>query len=160
MQKHIEEHGGGVGGTLTGAGSMIWNKLLFQPLAELWNNRDYYGKEVWDTNAPGYQQFAQIMEHLFKNQLSPMAVSGATRAQETGGRPIETALSYAGFGPAPGYVEKSAIQNRIANLYQNYVAPGRRPYEAEEVTHDKWAARNKLLMAKQRGDPEEVAAAQ
>jgi hypothetical protein len=63
-------------------------------------------------------------------QLSPMSVSGAQRAQETGGRPIETPLAYLGFGPAPKYAESSALQNRIAYLYKEHrsrraAVPGR-----------------------------------
>ena len=38
LMKHIQEYGGGVGGTLSGAGAMLWSKLLFEPTHELWNN--------------------------------------------------------------------------------------------------------------------------
>lgn len=160
LAKHAQEYGGGFGGLGMGTMAMIWNKMMFQPITELYNNRDYFGREIMDTNAPGWKQAMQAIESLGASQLLPMSTTGAQRVEETGGRPAEKYLSYAGFGPAPGYAEKSAIQNRIAHLYQNYVAPGAKPYEAEEVTRGRQVARNQLLMAKQRGDPEEIAAAQ
>jgi len=93
------------------------------------NNRNYFGQEIWDTNAPGYQQVQQALRHIVSQQLSPMSVSGAQRAQETGGRPIETPLAYLGFGPAPKYAEASPLQDR--HLYRERVAPGSRPYQDE-----------------------------
>jgi hypothetical protein len=152
LQKHVQEQGGGPGGMLGGAMSMLWNKTLFQPIRELAENRDYFGREVWDTNAPGYQQIAQAVRHTFGQQLSPMSVTGAERAQETGGRPIETPLAYLGFGPAPAYAARTAIQNRIGYLYQNYVSPGAKPYQDDATTHDQQVARNQILLAKQNKD--------
>jgi hypothetical protein len=139
--------------------SMLWNKTLLQPIRELVENRDYFGREVWDTNAPGYQQIAQAVRHTFGQQLSPMAVTSAERAQETGGRPIETPLAYPGFGPAPAYAARTPIQNRIGYLYQNYVAPGAKPYQDDASTHDQQVARNKILLAKQNHDPSALSAA-
>jgi hypothetical protein len=46
------------------------NKLLFEPFME-----------IWDTNAPGYQQVQQALRHIVASQLSPMSVSGAQRAE-------------------------------------------------------------------------------
>lgn len=156
LMKHIEEQGGGVGGTVAGSLSMIWNKLLFQPLKELYDNKDYFGREIWDTNAPGYQQLAQAMKHVLSEQTSPMAVTGAKQAWETGGSLKEIPLAFAGFGPAPKYAENTALQNRIAHLYRRFVSPEARPYEDEADTHAKQVARNQLLMAKQQNDPDEI----
>jgi hypothetical protein len=152
LQKHVQEQGGGPGGMLGGAMSMLWNKTLFQPIRELVENRDYFGREVWDTNAPGYQQIAQAVRHTFGQQLSPMSVTGAEHAKETGGAPIETPLAYLGFGPAPAYAARTAIQNRIGYLYQNYVSPGAKPYQDDATTHDQQVARNQILLAKQNKD--------
>ena len=49
--KHIQEHGG----VLAGGKDMLLSKMLFEPFMELWNNQSYFGNEIWDTNAPGYQ---------------------------------------------------------------------------------------------------------
>jgi hypothetical protein len=110
LQKHVQEHGGDI---LAGGKDMILSKMLFEPFIELRNNPNYFGSEIWDTNAPGYRQVQQALKHIVGSQLSPMSVSGAQRAQDTGGKPIETPLAYLGFGPAPKYAEASALPNRI-----------------------------------------------
>src|SRR5258706_12094092 len=51
------------------------------------------------------------------------------------------------LGPAPSYAEKSAIQNRIAYLYNQHVAPQSRTYQEGEVSHVKMRARTRLLAA-------------
>lgn len=157
--KHVQEQGGGASGAAWGTLEMVYNKLLFQPVVELVKNRSYFGAEIMDSNAPGYTQFMQALKHIGGQQLSPMSVTGAQRARETGGTKTEEYMAYLGFGPAPAYAERSAIQNRITHLYQKSVAPEARPYEEEETTHARMTARAKLLMAKQKGDPEEIAAA-
>jgi hypothetical protein len=159
LQKHIQEEGGGVGGTLAGAKNMLWSKLLFEPFMELYKNRSYFGSEIWDTNAPAHQQVMQAMKHIATGQLSPMSISGALRTQETGGRPIEVPLALAGFGPAPKYAEASAVQNRITHLFREHVAPEVRAYTDPDITQAQQTARNKYLMSKQTGTPEEQATA-
>jgi len=83
-------------------------QMLFEPFKELWNKRSYFGSEIWDTNAPGYQQVQQALRRIVSQQLLPMSVSGAQRAEESMGvepkwypTTKEGALSYLGFGPAP-----------------------------------------------------------
>jgi hypothetical protein len=155
LMKHIEEKNSVPGGAL----SMLWNKMLLEPAVELYNNRNYFGKEIYDTNAPGYQQFMQAMQHTVGEQFSPMTVTGAARAQETGGRPIETPLAYLGFGPAPGYANKDAMQNRISVLYNEHVAPGTRAYEDEANTREKLKARADIMNARQSGDQDALSTA-
>ena len=43
LMKHIQEHGGGVGGVLAGGKDMLLSKMLFE---QLWNNRSYFGNEI------------------------------------------------------------------------------------------------------------------
>ena len=73
FQKHAQEHGGGIGGVLAGGKDMLLSKMLFEPFIELWNNRNYFGSEVWDTNAPGYKQVQQALRHIVSQQLSHVA---------------------------------------------------------------------------------------
>jgi hypothetical protein len=133
--KDIQEHGG----VLTGGKDMLLSKMLFEPFMEFWNNQSYFGNEIWDTNAPGYQQVQQALRHIVSQQLSPMSVSGARRTERSMGMEPkwlpttkEGALSYLGFGPAPKYAEASALRNRIGHLYR-----------ADEAnTHERLVARN------------------
>ena len=169
LLKHIQEHGGNV---LAGAKEMLWNKLMFEPFAELVNNRDYYGYNIWDENAPLYKKIWQAARHMYADQFSPMSVSGAKHAAELSGKPFPSfaealqhpervgeamnakgvLLSGLGFGPAPAYVEKTALQNRIAYLYQQHVAPASKPEEQGENTEAKMGIRQAILIARRDHD--------
>jgi hypothetical protein len=169
LLSHISAHGGSIAG---GAADMLWNKLMFEPFTELMRNRDYYGYNIWDENAPAYQQVWQALKHLYGDQLNPMSISGAKHAADLSGKPFPgigeaitnpesvadsatakgVGLSLLGFGPAPAYVEKSAIQNRIEYLYDEHVAPASQPEENGENTEQKMAVRSAILIAKRDHD--------
>jgi hypothetical protein len=157
LMKHIEEHGGNVA---TGAADMLYNKMMFEPIKELYENRDYFGNDIYNENSPFYRQAAQAVTHLFGEQFNPMSVSGSRRALQTGGQPWEAGLSFLGFGPAPAYAEKSATQNRIAYLFGRHVAPYSRPEGIGELSKARGDIRNEYLIAKQRGDQEGMNAAE
>jgi hypothetical protein len=145
---------------------------MFEPFHELLTNRDYYGYNIWDENAPIYQQVWQGVKHFFGDQTNPMSVSGAKHAAELSGKPFPSAaeairhpeqyldalkakgvgMSVLGFGPAPAYVEKSPIQNRISYLYREHVAPTSRPEEQAQGTEEKMAVRSAILIAKRDHD--------
>jgi hypothetical protein len=163
LQKHIQERGGNV---LSGTWEMVSNKLMFEPFKELINNRDYYGYNVWDENAPVYQQFWQALKHIFGEQTHPMSVAGGKHAAEISGKPFqgepETWLksltakgvpeSMLGFGPAPAYVEKTKLQNRISYLYREHVSPSSRPEEEGANMRDKMAVRTAIIIARKERD--------
>jgi hypothetical protein len=155
--KHVQEHGGNLP---AGLGDMLWNKLMFQPFKELWDNRSYYGNDIWSTNAPFYKQAVQGISHVFGEQLSPMSITGARRSQQTGGEPWEAGLAILGFGPAPAYAEKSGTQNRIAYLFRRHVAPFARPEEMGEKSRERALIRNDLLRAMQDGNQEAITVAE
>ena len=87
-----------------------------QPFKEIWENRDCYGYNIRDENAPWYKRVWQTIVHSF-GDLTPISVSSAQRAVDTGGTWSKDAvLAVLGFGPAPSYAERSTIQNRISFL--------------------------------------------
>jgi len=89
---------------------------MFEPFKEIWENRDYYGYNIRDENAPWYKQVWRTIVHSF-GDLTPISVSSAQRAVDTGGTWSKDAvLAVLGFGPAPSYAERSTIQNRISFL--------------------------------------------
>lgn len=150
--KHIQEYGGDI---LAGAREMLWTKLMFEPFKEMFENRDYYGFNMRDENAPWYKQIWQTISHGF-GQLTPISVSSAQRALDTGGTwSKDVVLAVLGFGPAPSYAEKNAIQNCISFLYDQ-VAPKSRTYQEGEVSHEKMRARTRLLQALHSKDPEAI----
>src|SRR6267378_7354191 len=126
---------------------MLWTKLMFEPFREIWENRDYYGYNIRDENAPWYKQTWQTISHMF-GDTTPISVSSAQRALDTGGTwSKDVPLAIAGFGPAPSYAEKTATQNRIAFLFREHVAPASRPEEEGETSRERMRARTQLLTA-------------
>ncbi len=135
---------------------MLWTKLIFEPFKEIWENRDYYGYNIRDENAPWYKQVWQTIVHGF-GDLKPISISSAERSLDTGGTWSKDAvLAVLGFFPAPAYAEKSAIQNRISHLYNEHVAPQSRTYQEGEVSQEKMRARTRLLQALHSKDPEAI----
>jgi hypothetical protein len=160
-KKHIEEQQSVSGGLA----EMLYHKLMFAPFIEMATNRDYFGYQIFDPNAPGFKQAYQFGKNLLTEQLNPMAISGAKRALELSGKPHSTMdvlkslgdsdvyMPLLGFPPAPAYASKTAIQNRIGYLYQQFVAPESRPFEQKEQMDQRREARNKYMVAKQKNDP-------
>jgi hypothetical protein len=165
--KNIEERQSVVGGL----SQMLYHKLMFAPFVEMGTNRDYFGRQIYDENAPGFKQVYQFGKHLLGEQLNPMSISGAKKALELSGKPHTTLDVFKqitdpdvyapimGFGPAPAYASKSEIQNRISFLYNKYVAPSSKPYTESENAKERMEARTAYLMAQQKGDREKIQAA-
>jgi N12 class adenine-specific DNA methylase len=167
LQKHIQERGGNIP---MGAAAMLWNKQMYEPFVEMWNNRNYYGYNITDENAPWYQRTWQLLKHIYGDQFNPMSVSGAKHAASLSGHPFPSkgeifahpeklwdaitsagvGLSVLGFGPAPAYVEKNAIQNRIAYLYNE--GQGKKSFEKGENMEAMMEARQSYLIAKRDKD--------
>jgi hypothetical protein len=165
-QKHIEEKQSIPGGLR----SMLWNKMMFEPFYEFYNNKDYYGFNIMNESAPWYQQTAQAVKYILTDQFSPITVTGAKRALQNSGKwnaddsilekikkiitEPEGQAAIAGFGPAPSYASKSATLNRLNYLFQRYVPPQERPQAEKETMESRRDARLELAAAKQRGDSE------
>jgi hypothetical protein len=151
--KHIQEHGGNI---LSGLGEMVWSKMMFEPLNEIRLNRDFFGYNIYDENAPFYEQAWQTLKH-YVGDSTPISVSSAQRALDTGGTwSKDVVLAVLGFGPAPSYAEKSGIQNRISYLYREHVQPESRTYQEGETSHAKMRARTRLVAALQSKDQDAI----
>jgi hypothetical protein len=158
--KNIEERQS----VAAGLAQMIYHKMMFAPFIEMGTNKSYFGNQIYDENAPAFKQAFQFGKHLFGEQLNPMSVTGAKRALELSGKPHTTMDvfkqlgdfdaygSFLGFGPAPAYASKSALDNRIQYLFRKYVAPESRSYNVAENSLEKSKARTAYLGAMQRGD--------
>lgn len=158
--KNIEEKQSVTGGLM----QMLYHKMLFQPFFEMGGNKDYFGNQIYDENAPAFKQAYQFGKHLVTDQLSPMSVSGAKRALQLSGKPYkglepfkqltdrDVVLPFLGFGPAPAYASKSPLENRIMYLFKRYVAPEAKSFETGAKSVEKSEARTAYLGAIQRGD--------
>lgn len=155
FMKHMDERGGNAMNALS---DMMWNKMLFQPFMEFYRNRNYWGYEIADEEAPWYKRGKKYVEHAFKEMFSPITIAGAKQAKDLSGLYDDTileaaikdksvGLSFLGFSPAPAYAERSAMENHIRYLYQQHKAPLRKPYEAQELDEKKRLAKQKLRRA-------------
>jgi strawberry notch-like protein/NTP hydrolase family protein/inorganic pyrophosphatase-like protein/ADP-ribosyltransferase-like protein len=151
LMKHVEEHGGGLLGTVKGTKAMAWNKMAFEPISAIYENKDYWGYQLYNEDADWYKQVYQGLRHVFAD-MKPIAWIGAQRALDTGGGTKDVVASFMGFGPAPAYAEKTAIQNRIAHLFRDFATPEFKAAEEEENSQAKMRVRSRILQAKQTGD--------
>jgi hypothetical protein len=115
-----------------GLGQMLYNKMMFGPVVQAYQNRDFFGRQLYDPEAPWYQRWGQFGKSVLGDALNPIALSSMERAQQTGGGARDKALAVAGFGPAPGYVSKDAFQNRIQHLFFEGPGAGAKPYANKE----------------------------
>lgn len=126
LTSHIQEQNSVLGGLM----SMLWNKMILTPITDAISNKDFFGNQLYDPDAPWYMKALQLIDSEMGATFNPIAVSGHQRVREQGGGKVDVAMSYAGFGPAPAYISRSAIQNRITHAFGKY-GPGAstRPYE-------------------------------
>lgn len=127
---HVQEKNSLLGGLA----NLIWNKTILQPIVEARANKDYWGHELYDTNAPAWKRVLQLVDSTIGGHVNPISLSGAQRAKELGGGAGQQALAYAGFGPAPKYIANDKLQNRITALFNEHVTPESKPYQYGEKT--------------------------
>jgi hypothetical protein len=160
--KHVENQGGyGPHGIVAGTADMALNKTLIGPFAELLNNRDYYGNQLYDPFAHWWEQAGQLAQSEFRSQLNPITISGAQHAADLAGTWHDRAipLSVLGFGPAPAYAQKTGTQNRIDYLYR--LGNEKTTLYTERQERDaQMAARQAYKVAQQKNDPALMAEAQ
>lgn len=175
--KHVEERGGwdDPAHIAAGLGQMLWNKMMFEPINEFINNRDYYGYNITDPTSPWYQRYAQMVKFIASDQFNPITISGAKRALQAVGKWDDKAssaekawkilsepegqMALAGFGPAPAYASKTPVLNRLYHLFGEYVSPHERPMKEREIMEGRRDARNALAIAQRTGDQEGAAKA-
>lgn len=92
---------------------------LFSELAKGVNS---FGQEIRDPAAPGYQQIEQSLAYVMSD-MEPIAFKNA------GDTPGSTAMSVAGFTPAPAFMTDSKTVGRIKNSYDKFVQPQEKPYD-------------------------------
>jgi hypothetical protein len=148
VEKHVENAGSIVGGIA----DTLYGKMVIAPFVEMARNRDYYGNEIMSEGSPLYKKGWQALQHVSTEQLSPISVTGAQQAMKTGGGWDEAALAVLGFGPAPSYANKTATQNLVEHLFQEFVAPAAKPEEMGAQAKTRGDIRTEILLAQQRGD--------
>lgn len=88
----------------------------FSMVAELLNNKDFYGNEVYDPDAPWSKVAEEVAGHVVKGFL-PYAVQNQQNIAQSGGSLGARAAPFVGITPAPGDETHSDAQNYISNAY-------------------------------------------
>jgi hypothetical protein len=119
LQHKIESEGAGLGGT-----EWIADRLNPGLMASirLGMNRDYRGKEIVDPNANMAMRSLQFFGYMAKEAGVPISmqsmVDDPSHIDAT-----DTALAYMGFNPAPGYANRTPLENHIMEEF-NKEQPG------------------------------------
>jgi hypothetical protein len=84
--------------------------------AEMFENRDFYGNEIVDPEAPWPTEAKEFMQYLGKSFL-PYSIQGAGKNLKNSDSVGMTVAPFFGVTPAPGDVTKSAFQQYISERY-------------------------------------------
>jgi len=125
-------------------GVTVMNKTT--PLASMFNevvikNRDYYGYEIRNPNAPASEQAGQVGKYVIKS-FEPFWTRGARKSAQAGVNTGRVVARYFGVMPAPAYITRSAIQNEISELYHKRTGERLKPYDARTADEAKRSARD------------------
>lgn len=115
----------------------LWNMLLYKGnpvigvLAEQLQNKNFYDRQISDPLAPMSDQVKQRAQAAFESAVESISLGSISESGQND--PKHVTLSLLGFNPAPGYVSKPPLVNRIYELYGEFNG-GVIPYaEAQQV---------------------------
>jgi hypothetical protein len=117
-------------------------------MAELYNNKDFYGNQIYDPEANIPEEAKQFMTYLGKSML-PYSVTGAAKNASTGKSTAMTIAPFFGVTPAPGSVTKSEFQQYVADRHFGQQSNEGRSVKSAESSH----AFSDALQAMRLGQP-------
>ena len=82
-------------------------------IADVWENKDFYGNEVWNADDPLPQKVLEGVRHLLP---LPFSISSAQQATQQGGSGAARVAGYLGFTKAPRYIEQTDAE-QLASEY-------------------------------------------
>ena len=94
-------------------------------LSEQVTNKNFYDQELSDPTAPWLDRMGQRAKGQFIS-MTPISVAGLvthadTLAQESKGQQaVAAGLAFLGGNPAPSYISKTTLENKLAYLYNHY----------------------------------------
>lgn len=127
-------------------GTTLLNKThpLINMMQDVARNRDYYGYEIRNPNANGAAQAGQVAKYVVKD-FTPFWLRGEQQMPAKEGTAARVA-PIVGVMPAPAYVDRSAMQNRISELYHERTGERTKPYESRDADEAKRAAHDSSTM--------------
>lgn len=107
----------------------------FSMMAEMLNNKDFYGNEVYNPDDPWYKVAAQLGEYVVGG-FKPYAVQNAAQQTRSGAGAVGKALPFIGVTPAPSDITHSKFQTFVQDRYYGGHGSSKSPEEAEQTK--KW----------------------
>ena len=127
LAEHIRKEG-----VLGGLSAMAKNKAnpLIAPAFRAYENKDYYGDDIWDPHAPIQTKAKDFVEYML-GEAAPISVTSIKKSMETMSFSKALISSELGFTKAPAYVTLTPIQKEIFDTYDRYEGGGRTKAQAE-----------------------------
>jgi hypothetical protein len=97
---------------------------------ELQQNKDFFGYEIYDPQAPASEKAKEIGEYFLPKPFSFTNLA-QMKAKDEG--LVKQSLSFLGFTKAPKYITNTPIENEIGDMY-NMTNSLKKPHNAKEVS--------------------------
>jgi hypothetical protein len=135
----------------TEPGKTLSNKLhpLLNYLAEMWQNKDYYGTKIRNEDDPLVVQAMDAVKHLGAT-MTPFAIRGAIKQSGLGAGPAETIAPFIGITPAPRAINQTAAERKMTEFGADKLPIGGRT-QAEQ---DRFDLRRQIFRAIKTNDPD------
>lgn len=98
-------------------------------IADDWQNKDFYGRPVYNPLDPVQKRVADQFQHLIP---VPFAVSSYQAATKTGSSTEKALAGFAGFTKAPGYISPSA-SSQVYDMAEKWMAQSDVPAVREKA---------------------------
>lgn len=121
-------------------GQTLLNKThpLISMVKDVAQNRDYYGYEIRNPHDNMLAQSGQVAKYVVK-QFEPFWIRGVQENVEQKSGAMERYAPLIGVMPGTANINRSAIQNRIAELYYQRTGEPLKPYGQRESDAEKQA---------------------
>jgi diguanylate cyclase (GGDEF)-like protein len=120
---------------------------LIGTVAEMLENKDYYGTEIRNSDDPIMQQVLDELKFAGKN-FTPFAVQGLSKEMERKGSTSSKILPFFGFTPAPKDVNTTKAEDLLSEVQAQHREVGSRTKAEAERSH----LLSDLVRAKKRGE--------
>jgi len=114
-------------------------------MVDVWNNRDFYGDQVYNEDDPKVKRWYDIAKHLVP---VPFVYSSIHSSRESGEGIGRSSTSLMGYQKAPYYISHSEAELKAAEMLRDQLPVGGRTQEEEE----KASKTRKAVMAVKRGE--------
>lgn len=131
-------------------------------IAEMIENKDFYGNEIRNTDDPAIAQLGQALAHVGKSFL-PFTLRNAQKRAELGQKGVESQVeNFLGVTPAPRAQERTKAENLAHELIQRRAPAGahttaerekqQRIFDLEKQVRDKTLTREALKAKLDKGE--------